>query len=470
MRSTVLTMKSWLKRNTVKARLRHMTSTTNKLTLAYRPQVRGAVHVPGSKSIANRALLLAALASGTTQLDNMLVSDDTARMREALTALGVVITSTPNLDENTAQADAGPLHVTGLGGLPNSTSALSLFLGNAGTVMRPLAAILSASVGEFELTGEPRMYERPIGPLVDALRSIGADIEYQQSTGYPPLLIRGRKLPGGSLAIDGSMSSQYVSALLMLLPLLEGDTHLTLTGTIVSKPYIELTIAMMASFGARVEQLNEREFLIQGKQQYRSPGVYWIEGDASSASYFLAAGAIGKGPITVHGVGSDSLQGDKAFAEVLQAMGAEVTWAPRSITVQSGNEGLRGGMFDLNHIPDAAMTIATAALFAEGSTEIRNVANWRLKETDRLHAMATELKKCGADVEEGDDWIRITPPVGGVAALQHADIATYDDHRMAMCFALLRFAPCGVTILDPECCRKTYPDFFSDFSAIVYSN
>lgn len=446
-------------------------SKTKTLTLAYRPRVEGAVHVPGSKSIANRALLLAALASGTTQLDNMLLSDDTARMREALVALGVGITET---DNHTAaagnEAEATTLSVVGLGGLPKASDKLSLFLGNAGTAMRPLAAILSASDGEFLLTGEPRMYERPIGPLVDTLRLAGANIEYQQTEGYPPLLIRGGQLPGGSLSIDGSMSSQYVSALLMLLPLLSGDTHLSLTGTIVSEPYIALTVAMMASFGVAVERLNKREFVIKGNQQYQSPGVYWIEGDASSASYFLAAGAIGGGPITVHGVGSDSLQGDKGFAEVLSAMGAEVQWAPRSITVSSGMNGLRGGVFDLNHIPDAAMTIATTALFATGTTEIRNIANWRLKETDRLHAMATELKKCGASVEEGDDWIRITPPVTGTHGIQHAEIATYDDHRMAMCFALLSFAPCGVTIIDPECCKKTYPNFFSDFSAIVYTN
>ncbi|WP_040487136.1 3-phosphoshikimate 1-carboxyvinyltransferase [Idiomarina sp. A28L] len=446
-------------------------SKTKTLTLAYRPRVEGAVHVPGSKSIANRALLLAALASGTTQLDNMLLSDDTARMREALVALGVGITET---DNHTAaagnEAEATTLSVVGLGGLPKASDKLSLFLGNAGTVMRPLAAILSASEGEFLLTGEPRMYERPIGPLVDTLRLAGGNVEYQQTEGYPPLLIHGGQLPGGSLSIDGSMSSQYVSALLMLLPLLAGDTHLTLTGTIVSEPYIALTVAMMASFGVAIERLNKREFVIKGNQQYQSPGVYWIEGDASSASYFLAAGAIGVGPITVYGVGIDSLQGDKAFAEVLAAMGAEVQWAPRSITVSSGQNGLHGGVFDLNHIPDAAMTIATSALFAKGATEIRNIANWRLKETDRLHAMATELKKCGAIVEEGDDWIRITPPTKGIEGLQHAEIATYDDHRMAMCFSLLSFAPCGVTITDPECCKKTYPNFFSDFSAIDYTN
>ncbi|RUO22326.1 3-phosphoshikimate 1-carboxyvinyltransferase [Aliidiomarina iranensis] len=450
------------------------------LTLSYRARVAGTVRVPGSKSIANRALLLAALAEGTTQLDNMLISDDTARMREALTELGVMITevdtvgakctSVKNASEKPQVENLTSLQVTGLGGLPAFSGALSLFLGNAGTAMRPLAAVLSASSGEFELTGEPRMYERPIGPLVDALKSLGADIEYQQTEGFPPLLIRGKELQGGLLRVDGSMSSQYVSALLMLLPLLAGDTRLQLVGNVVSKPYIDLTIAMMRSFSARVEQVNEREFFIPGQQQYKSPGVYWIEGDASSASYFLAAGAIGQGPVTVEGVGSESLQGDRAFADVLEAMGAEVSWGARSIRVAAGKQDLQGGVFDLNHIPDAAMTIATTALFASGSTEIRNIANWRLKETDRLHAMATELRKCGADVVEGDDWIRITPPPAGANGLRHAEIATYDDHRMAMCFALVSFAECGVTILDPECCKKTYPNFFADFSDIVYSN
>ena len=473
---------------------KHENNKHDVLQLTYAPQAHGDVAVPGSKSIANRALLLAALAEGTTVLEHMLDSDDTKRMREALTALGVGISSIDN-------SNGATLEVTGVGGLFAAAGAgtaqtqklpLELFLGNAGTAMRPLVAMLAASAGEFILTGEPRMYERPIGPLVTALQEAGARIEYLQEPGYPPLRIIGARSTAmapnnlepkasafqntlhstayntltNQLTIDGSMSSQYVSALLMLLPFLGEDAQLSLTGEIVSEPYIALTVAMMGAFGVTVERPEQRVFRVVGKQHYRSPKQYWIEGDASSASYFLAAGAIAGGPVTVHGVGTESLQGDKQFAEVLAAMGANVEWQPRSISVSAGANGLQGGIFDLNHIPDAAMTIATTALFATGSTEIRNVANWRLKETDRLHAMATELRKTGAEVAEGEDWLRITPPLD----IQHAQIATYDDHRMAMCFALLTFAKNGVSIEDPNCCRKTYPHFFSDLSAIVHSN
>ena len=473
---------------------KHENNEHDVLHLTNAPQAHGDVAVPGSKSIANRALLLAALAEGTTVLEHMLDSDDTKRMREALSALGVGISNFDN-------SNSATLKVTGVGGLFTAAGAgtaqsqqlpLELFLGNAGTAMRPLVAMLAASAGEFILTGEPRMYERPIGPLVTALQEAGARIEYLQEPGYPPLRIIGARCTAmapnnlepktvafqnslhsnayntltNQLTIDGSMSSQYVSALLMLLPFLGEDAQLTLTGEIVSEPYIALTVAMMGAFGVRVERPEQRVFRVEGKQHYRSPKQYWIEGDASSASYFLAAGAIAAGPVTVHGVGTESLQGDKQFAEVLAAMGANVEWQPRSISVSAGANGLQGGIFDLNHIPDAAMTIATTALFAKGSTEIRNVANWRLKETDRLHAMATELRKTGAEVAEGEDWLRITPP----ADIQHAQIATYDDHRMAMCFALLMFAQNGVSIEDPNCCRKTYPHFFSDLSAIVHSN
>lgn len=424
------------------------------LFLPYASGVQGEVRLPGSKSIANRALLLAALAKGTTVLDNMLLSDDTARMREALVALGVKI------DQGN---DATQLRVHGGGGVFAIQNSLELFLGNAGTAMRPLAAILAASHGEFILTGEPRMYERPIGPQIDALRQIGAQIDYLQNEGYPPLRIRGSALEGSVVTLDGSLSSQYVSAILMLMPLLPHDSVLRLSGELVSTPYIMLTVAMMRSFGALVDVESDRIFRVSGGQGYTSPNVYWIEGDASSASYFLAAAAIGGGAITVHGVGSASLQGDKAFAEVLAAMGAQVSYAERSITVEQGAE-LVGGDFDLNAIPDAAMTIATTALFARGPTRIRNVYNWRLKETDRLFAMATELRKTGAEIIEEKDALTIIPP----ATPEHASIATYDDHRMAMCFALLTFSPNGVTIEDPDCCRKTFPDFFSVFSALLH--
>lgn len=428
------------------------------LTLSGPRVSKGCIRLPGSKSISNRALLLAALAEGSTRIDNLLTSDDTHWMLTALEQLGVGI-----------KQEGEQYQVQGLGGFFSVDQAqqLSLFLGNAGTAMRPLCAALAASSGRFELTGEPRMKERPIGPLVDALRQLGADVIYTEQEGFPPLQINGNTLSSGKVSIDGSLSSQYISALLMILPLLKGkkSTQLQLTGDLVSLPYIDITVAMMRDFGAAVQQLDERTFVIPAEQRYVSPGYYLVESDASSASYFLAAGAIA-GKIRVEGVGSASLQGDKAFADVLARMGAQVTIEPHAIEVQAGT--LQGGDFDLNAIPDAAMTIATLAVFAKGTTCIRNIANWRIKETDRLHAMATELRKVGAGVEEGEDWICITPPnsLEPAQAIQHGTIETYHDHRMAMCFALLAFDSAGVTILDPHCCEKTYPAFFQDFNQL----
>ncbi len=417
-------------------------------------EARGTIRLPGSKSISNRVLLLAALAHGTTRIENLLFSDDTHWMLAALSQLGI------NIEEH-----ADYVQVQGGGGLFNAPTMqpLSIFLGNAGTAMRPLCAALAASSGQFELTGEPRMKERPIGPLVDALRSLGAEIQYGETEGYPPLRIEGRQLQAAKISIDGSLSSQYISAVLMVLPLLYSKgavTELTLTGNVVSLPYIKLTLAMMRDFGVQVEQLNNRTFIVASNQSYQSPATYQVESDASSASYFLAAGAIA-GSIRVEGVGSASLQGDKAFADVLVKMGAKVKIEPHAIEVSAAK--LTAGDFDLNAIPDAAMTIATLALFAKGTTRIRNIGNWRIKETDRLHAMATELRKVGAIVEEGEDWIEVTP----VQQLQHASIETYDDHRMAMCFSLLAFDKAGVTILDPDCCHKTYPEYFADFARLT---
>ena len=423
------------------------------LRLDHRARATGSIRLPGSKSIANRALLLAAISQGTTLLRNMLDSDDTRYMRDALVELGVTIRE---------QRVNGELQVEveGQHGLFTQPQASTLFLGNAGTAMRPLTAALAFSQGEYTLTGEPRMYERPIGPLIDALEQLGANIEFLQHEGSPPLKIYGQSFAGRSVCVDGSLSSQFVSALLMVLPFNPQATHLTLTGDLVSLPYIELTLAMMRRFGVRIEQLSQREYLVPGQQTYQSPGEYLIEGDASSASYFLAAGAIAKGPVRVEGVGRQSLQGDTAFANVLEQMGAQVEWGDSYIEVRGGE--LVGGVFDLNAIPDAAMTVATAALFAQGPTEIRNIYNWRLKETDRLTAMATELRKVGAKIDEGEDYLRIQPP----EVFQHAQIATYNDHRMAMCFALLAFQSQGVSIEDPDCSTKTYPNFFHDFQSI----
>lgn len=421
----------------------------NSLYLHGLTQCSGEVTLPGSKSIANRALLMAALVShGTTELTNMLRSDDTERMLEALRALGVVI------DIDAAQPTT--MRVQGCGGLwPQHPSQLDL--GNAGTALRPLTAVLSATLTQpLTITGDRRMQQRPIAALVDSLVAAGARISYLAQSDYPPLQLQGG-LQAGQISIDGSASSQYVSALLMALPLLARDSLLKLTGTVVSWPYIELTLAMLRRFGIQVHRVCEQEFLIPGGQHYQSPRHYWVEGDASAASYWLAAAAIGGGPLRVHGVGRESIQGDVAFADYLATMGAQVTVADQWIEVQGAP--LKALDADLNAIPDAAMTFATLALFANGTTHIRNVANWRIKESDRLHAMATELRKLGAEVVEQADSLHITPP----QMLQHADIDTYDDHRIAMSFALLGFSPTGVTINDPDCCRKTYPQFFSEF-------
>lgn len=421
------------------------------LTLNKINGVQGTVHLPGSKSISNRVLLLAALAQGETQISNLLHSDDIEHMLNALTALGVSYQLSDCKSKCVVQ---------GLGGLFNHPAPLELFLGNAGTAMRPLTAALAASNVDVTLTGEPRMYERPIGHLVDALRQLGADIDYLQQDGFPPLRIRGKALQAGRISIDGSISSQFLTAVLMIAPLLPADSEIDIIGDLVSKPYIDITLALMSRFGVEVENQNYQRFVIRGQQQYQSPGHWLVEGDASSASYFLAAAAIG-GSIKVTGIGKNAVQGDIRFADALEAMGATVEWGDDYISVTRNQ--LNGIDRDYNAIPDAAMTIATTALFAKGPTLIRNVYNWRVKETDRLHAMATELRKVGAEIEEGDDYIKVTPP----AVIQHASIATYNDHRMAMCFSMLAFADCGVTIEDPDCTRKTFPQYFEVFSGLA---
>lgn len=423
------------------------------LTLQPIARVNGTVNLPGSKSVSNRALLLAALAKGTTRLTNLLDSDDVKHMLNALTALGVSYTLSSDRTLCEVTGNAGPLH---------ASQPLSLFLGNAGTAMRPLAAALCLGQHDIELTGEPRMKERPIGHLVDALRQGGAIIEYLENENYPPLRLRGG-FTGGEVSVDGSVSSQFLTALLMTAPLAQQDTCITIKGDLVSKPYIDITLNLMQCFGVEVENQNYQRFLIKGQQQYQSPGDYLVEGDASSASYFLAAAAIKGGTVRVTGIGRQSVQGDIRFADVLEKMGATIEWGDDYIACTAGK--LQAIDMDMNHIPDAAMTIATTALFAEGTTRLRNIYNWRVKETDRLSAMATELRKVGAEVEEGHDYILITPP----ATLIHADIGTYNDHRMAMCFSLVALSDTPVTILDPGCTAKTFPDYFVQLAKISQS-
>ncbi len=425
------------------------------LTLAPIQRVQGEVTLPGSKSLSNRILLLAALAKGETRIRNLLDSDDVTHMLNALQCLGV---------RYELSADKTQCRVEGLGGAFRRTSdePLHLFLGNAGTAVRPLTAALCASEGIFVLEGEERMYERPIGDLLDALRPLGADIQCLQAEGFLPLRILGKPLQGGRVPIRGTTSSQYLTALLMIAPLLAQGLTIEVEGDLVSKPYIDITLHTMAQFGVTVENHAYQQFVVAPGQTYQAPGEILVEGDASSASYFLAAAAIGGGPVRVQGTGAASVQGDAAFARVLEQMGAKVTYGDYWIEVESQGR-LKGIDVDLNAIPDAAMTIATTALFAKGPTAIRNVYNWRVKETDRLAAMATELRKLGATVEEGQDYLVITPP----QTLTSASIATYNDHRMAMCFALARFGGVPITILDPGCTRKTFPDFFDVFATLI---
>lgn len=418
-------------------------------------RVEGEINLPGSKSLSNRALLLAALAHGTTEVTNLLDSDDIRHMLNALKSLGV---------SYELSSDKTVCTIAGVGGGFNWQNGLSLFLGNAGTAMRPLAAALclkGQQEAEVVLTGEPRMKERPIKHLVDALIQVGANVQYLEQEGYPPLAIRNTGLQGGKVQIDGSISSQFLTALLMTAPLAEGDMEIQIMGELVSKPYIDITLAMMKDFGVTVENQNYQTFIVKGNQSYISPKRYLVEGDASSASYFLAAGAI-KGNVKVTGIGKNSIQGDRLFADVLEKMGAKITWGEDFI--QAEQAPLHGVDMDMNHIPDAAMTIATTALFAEGETVIRNIYNWRVKETDRLSAMATELRKIGAEVEEGEDFIRIQPLA--LAQFQAAEIATYNDHRMAMCFSLIALSNTPVTILDPKCTAKTFPTYFSEFEKL----
>jgi 3-phosphoshikimate 1-carboxyvinyltransferase len=421
------------------------------LTLDPIAKVSGEVNVPGSKSLSNRALLLAALAEGETELTNLLDSEDIEHMLNALTKLGINY----RLSEDKTQCV-----VQGNGGAFNVAEPLELFLGNAGTAMRPLCAALAASNVDTVLTGEPRMEERPIGDLVDALREADAEVTYLKNEGYPPLQVKGKTLNGGEMSVDGSVSSQFLTALLMAAPLFSGDVTIRIKGELVSKPYIDITLDTMAKFGVTVKNDNYQTFTISGDAKYIAPGKFMVEGDASSASYFLAAGAIKGGTVRVTGIGQNSIQGDIRFADVLEAMGATVVWNDEYVEITGAP--LKGVNMDMNHIPDAAMTIATTALFAEGPTTMTNIYNWRVKETDRLAAMATELQKLGAKVEEGHDYIKVWP----TDSLKHAEIDTYNDHRIAMCFSLVALSDTPVTINDPGCTRKTFPDYFTRFKTL----
>jgi 3-phosphoshikimate 1-carboxyvinyltransferase len=438
------------------------------LDLSPATRAAGTLRLPGSKSISNRTLLLAALASGATELRALLDSDDTRVMRDALRALGVGV-ETLDGQEN--------LRVLGLGraaGFP--VKRAELFLGNAGTAFRPLTAALALSDGHYILSGVARMHERPIGDLVNALEQAGARIEYRGRRGFPPLDIAPRTRPGlASVRVRGDVSSQFLSALLMALAWSGKRARIEVDGELISKPYVELTLGLMQRFGVEVKREGWKAFEIPAGEGYVSPGVVDVEGDASSASYFLAAGALGGGPVRVEGVGRSSSQGDVAFAQVLEGMGAKIAmgenWIESRLPVSNSASRLQPFDLDFNLIPDAAMTAAVLALFARGPSRLRNIASWRVKETDRIAAMATELRKFGALVEEGPDFLHITPPPGFLAprasSLAPVSVDTYDDHRMAMCFSLASFGGAPVRINDPGCVAKTFPGYFDEFRRIV---
>lgn len=423
----------------------------------------GDVVLPGSKSISNRVLLLAALARGTTLIRGVLDSDDTRVMLAGLMKLGV------SLDR------VATTEVEVSGGIPFERDDIDIFLGNAGTAFRPLTAALALMGGQYRLSGVARMHERPIGDLVEALRQLGAAIDYLGNPGYPPLAISDAKINAAQpVRIKGNVSSQFLTALLLAAPIYTSRAGQPLVidveGELISKPYILITLNLMARFGVVVERDGWQRFTIPAGAAYIAPGLIDVEGDASSASYFLAMGAIGAGPVRVHGVGLNSIQGDVAFADTLEAMGATIVRHDNFIEARgidvAGGQKLRAFDFDFNLIPDAAMTAAALALFADGTCTLRNIGSWRVKETDRIHAMHTELEKLGASVESGADWLRITPPAS-LAQWRSASIATYDDHRMAMCFSLASFGPVQVTIQDPDCVSKTFPDYFKVFSQLV---
>jgi len=435
------------------------------ITIGPFKQAQGAIVLPGSKSISNRALLLAALSSGTTILKNLLDADDTQVMRNALRQLGLMVTDQAN----------NICIVEGCGGKFPVRDA-DLFMGNAGTAIRPLTAALAMQGGTYRLSGVARMHERPIRDLVDGLRQVGAKIEYELQEGYPPIKISSADIQIQDVVkVRSDVSSQFLTALLMALPLVATEAvRIEVIGELISRPYIDITLKLMARFGVNVTCPDKQSFIIPAKTSdsvYKSPGQLSVEGDASSASYFLALGAIGRGPVKVLGVGNDSIQGDVAFADALAQMGAKITSGEDWIEVtgvKNANGKLNGITIDCTEIPDAAMTLAVAALFTEGPTRLNNIASWRVKETDRIAAMAKELKKIGAIVEEGADYIVVqAPKLLSDWKSPGEGIDTYDDHRMAMCFSLAAFGPNALKINDPNCVAKTFPTYFAEFAKVV---
>ncbi|MBK6974584.1 MAG: 3-phosphoshikimate 1-carboxyvinyltransferase [Sterolibacteriaceae bacterium] len=434
------------------------THTLDYLDIGPLRSARGNVALPGSKSISNRTLLLAALSHGVTEIRDLLASDDVERMLDSLDRLGVRVV---------AGAETNSYRVSGVGGFPVKDA--SLFLGNAGTAIRPLAAALALAQGRYTLSGVPRMHERPIGDLVDGLRQVGADILYLGNEGFPPIEIRPAAIRvRGAIRLRGDVSSQFLTALLMALPQLGGGATIEVISELISRPYVALTLDLMRRFGVAAERQDWARFTIPAGARYTSPGTIHVEGDASSASYFLAAGAIGGGPVRVDGVGRDSIQGDVRFADELAKLGARIEMGPNWIEARGPASGrLKAFDLDLNHIPDAAMTLAVCALFADGPCRLTNIGSWRVKETDRIAAMATELRKLGATIEMGADKLAVQPPV---QLVDGAVIDTFDDHRMAMCFSLAALGGVRVRISDPQCVNKTFPEYFDCLRRVTHAD
>ena len=429
---------------------------TEQLRLDPIRRISGSITLPGSKSLSNRVLLLAMLSEGETLIENLLDSDDVRRMVDALAKLKI------SYEEDRPNKK---IRVRGVVGRIPVVEA-KLFLGNAGTAIRPLTAALTLGHGRFVLDGIERMRERPIQDLLEGLNQLGAHVRSIYNTGCPPVEIIADGLLGGVTELSGAISSQYLSAILLTSPYAKTPVEIRIRDHLVSIPYVEMTIRLMSRFGVNVVVSEDfRNFYIKAPQNYQSPETYFVEGDASSASYFLAGAAITGGSVTVVGCGTESLQGDAQFAKVLEMMGAEVGWQANKITVQ-GSGNLKGIDVDMNEMPDAAMTLAVTALFAKGTTAIRNIYNWRLKETERLKAVSCELKKLGASVDEGEDYLIIAPP----RELMPAEISTYDDHRMAMAFSLAACGEVPITILNPTCVNKTFPDYFNQLSKLTISN
>jgi len=426
----------------------------NEITLKASKQVRGFIKLPGSKSITNRVLLMAALGSGVTKLIDPLRSEDTDQMINALIKLGVSVKEV-NDDKKTLEIK-GAEH-----NFPNKDT--NLFLGNSGTTFRPLAAVLAMMRGSYNLSGIERMHERPIKDLVDALEQMGSSIQYEKNHGYPPITIKNKSIEiSKPIKIKGDISSQYLTALLIAGPISNNEFNIEVVGDLISKPYIDITLKLLTKFNIFYNNDNWRLFSLKKDSVYRNPTKIFVEGDASSASYFFAAASLA-GSIEIKGINKDSIQGDLKFLDIISKMGAKIEYKSDSIQVSRASS-LKGLEIDCIEIPDAAMTLAIMAVFADKPTKLKNIGSWRVKETDRILAMDNELTKMGVEVSTTHDSMTVFPRK---QLNDNISIKTYNDHRIAMCFSLFCLKNLNITIQDPNCVNKTYPDYFKDLKSVI---